>query len=215
MKKFLMFVIIGVIVFPLFAQEDWGSNRQFAITTNPSPLIIGMVLGGFGLNLGFEYAPIQQFAGKFNIQYVGFDPLKWGGVVFDGDDSVNTRLHLYMLRMNLEGRWYPQSRYVHGWFVLGGLQYHRLGASASVSLDDFSANEGAGFDTVGIVAGVGYKAIFGSGRAGFVFEPMLDITFPIFSDIPFRDMDVIARNMLGILLGVRGVRAGLLFGVAF
>jgi hypothetical protein len=231
MKKIIFFPMVVFLTVSAFAGEEWDGNRQIAVTMNPNPMTIGLLLGGFGINAGFEFAPVKWASLKANIYYIGFDPLKFVGepLVYedeygDGYDDgyeeeffLPTGSNISLFRVNLEGRWYPSGNYVSGLFVNGGLQFHRLSASASFSLSDAEMGKGmmgVYIDTWGVCAGVGYKAIFGKNRVGFVFEPVLDYAWVLHSDIPFKDLGS-GGSMLGWFLGAKGLRGTLMFGAAF
>jgi hypothetical protein len=222
MKKILFLLMFVFLSVSVFAKEDWEGSRQIAITMNPNSLVTGLILGGFGINAGVEFAPIRWVSVKANIYYIGFDPFKLiGEPLFDdvdGEEIFNPiGFNVSLFRANLEGRWYPLGGYVSGWFLNGGLQFHRISASTSFSVSE--ANLGKGkvgidIDTWGICVGGGYKAVIGKNRAGFVLEPMLDFTWPLRSDIPLNEMGI-EGNLLGWMLGVKGLRGSLMFGVAF
>jgi hypothetical protein len=225
MKKIIFFLMLVFLTVSVFAKERWEGDRQIAVTMNPGPLILGQILGGFGINAGFELAPVEWASLKANIYYIGFDPLKLIGepIDYDGEGMMQKiTSNVSLLRVNLEGRWYLSGNYVSGWFLNGGLQFHQLSASSSfplgdVTLDDTTVGKGKVgiyITTWGICIGGGYKAIFGKNRAGFVFEPVMDLTIPIYSDIPFGNMGF-EGDIIGWLLGIKGLRGGLMFGVAF
>jgi hypothetical protein len=219
MKKFLFFPMVAFLTVSIFAKEDWEGSRQTAITLNPNPLITGLLLGGAGINAGFEFAPISWASVKANIYYIGFDFLKFvGDPVFDDEEIIGPgSLNISLFRANLEGRWYPSGDYVSGLFLNGGLQFHRISASTSLPISDVNFGKSKTsiyIDTWGICFGGGYKAVVGKNRAGFIIEPMLDFTWPLRSDIPFDELGI-EGNFLGWLLGVKGLRGSLMFGVAF
>jgi hypothetical protein len=158
--------------------------------------------------------------------YSATDPIKaaadFGGVSLGGaGGSVSSDVST--LRFSLEGRWYPAQNYLHGFFLSLGLQYHQITGSVSLEIDydekSYDFNIKKGFNTYGLFAGLGYKAIYGKNRVAFSLEPVLDFAWPISSDIPFADMSddlgSLASFMVGTALGVRGPRFRLLFGVAF
>lgn len=211
MKKFMFFMIIVFLAAPLFSQESWEDNRRIAITLDPNPMIFGLLLGGFGVEAGLEYAFAQQFAVKGIVRYWGFDPIKWFG-----DDLDGVKSNFSVFRANAEGRWYPSQCYVHGFFLNTGLQYDLFSASGSYYANTGTrVSLGEGWNTLSIYGGLGYKAVFGKGRVAFIMEPTLDFIWPLYSDIPFSDMGTLAGNLVGWALGVKLVRAGLLFGIAF
>jgi hypothetical protein len=217
MKKITVFLLAMLIAIPVFADEDWEGDRTMAITMSPTPLIIGTVMGGFGINAGFEVSLLKWLSVKGNIYYIGFDPLQFAGfneIEIEGEGTYTSNVSLF--RANAEARYYPDGGYLKGWFLNGGVQFHRLSASARVTSDEMPgayAEAGIGFNTLGICAGTGYKLIFGKGRVGFVLEPSLDYTFPLFTEIP--QAGDFADVIVGSLLGTRGFRASLLFGAAF
>jgi len=216
MKKVLSFAVLAVILFamPVSAEEDRDeeNKRQMAITLSPNPLIIGLFLGGFGINAGFEFAPVSTAAVKANVFYIGFDPVKLIGL---NDDNLKSLA--YMLRVNMEARWYPMAQYVKGFFVNGGVQYHRLSLSAGVSFDTDEEKEsaGGGLNSISICSGLGYKVVIGKEQAGFVIEPNMEFAWDVYSDIPFQNMVPPVSYFLGNVLGIRGFRFNLLFGAAF
>ncbi|MDR0324451.1 MAG: hypothetical protein LBI12_08415 [Treponema sp.] len=198
MKKIFVFLVIILIAAPVFAQQ-----RHFAITISPSPIIYAPILGGIGIVAGVEFAPLKNFAVKGNFYYVGWD---FGKLI----DEAGVDADISMLRFSVEGRFYPSGNYVEGFFLNGGFQFHRLGASFSyegIKLSD-------GLNTYGVYGGAGYKLVFGRSRLGFVLEPTLDFIWPLKSDIPFKDMAA-GSNLFGWILGVKMFRGGLKLGLAF
>ena len=215
MKKILLLAAAFALAAPAFAQEGaherehWHDSRQMAITLNLTPLLIGALVDGFGMEAGFEFAPARFAAAKINVQYIGFG-LRRLGVMYD-DDSYGNGV-VSMLRVNLDGRWYPQGNFVRGWFVNGGLQFHRIAAPASLFDEDGTWGGNRGLNTFSVLAGVGYKLVFRSSqRAAFVLEPGLDFIWQVASQMPRVPGDF----LLGAILGTRGVRFNMLLGAAF
>ena len=201
--------MIVVLSVPVFAQDEWANNRRMAIHTNIAPLILGSLLGGFGVEAGFEYAPISSFSTKVNFSYTGFDPSRFDLVEVEHKAGF-TRLGLSLFRVNLEGRWYPQKHYLSGWFVGGNAQFYRILAipAAAFTIDDKEINNGI-VDTWSLFATVGYKVVFRSKqRAAFFIEPVLDLGWKIYSDLP-------DTPFLAWLLGGARVRFNLTLGAAF
>jgi len=214
-----MFLLISVIMLaaPVFAQEEregWDDNRRMALGMRISPLLMGSLLGGFGIDTGFEFAPVSIASVRANVRFLGFSPANFGFVSYDeenGTGSVNARLSL--LRLNLEGRWYPGGNYVQGWFLGGALQFQRIAASASLFVDDAELSGGIGMNTWSAFVGIGHKIVFRSSqRAAFMIEPILDLGWRLASDIPG---DVLAIPFTGWMMGTNGLRFSVLFGAAF
>jgi hypothetical protein len=114
-------------------------------------------------------------------------------------------------RVSLEGRWYPSSRrYARGFFTNGGFQFQRLDGAFSIDGKPYD-NE---YNALGFFLGLGYKAVIGRSRAGFVFEPTFDYVWPLYSKLLY-DLPPSAGNQVSWLLGIRGFRFGLNVGVAF
>jgi hypothetical protein len=208
MKKLFILLIIFMLTIPVFAQKAEPVNRHVAVSFNPIPLFTGVFLGGFGVDAGLEFAPIRNTSLKAGFFYLGFDPGKFNITNLEkGEISA--------IRVNAEARWYPEGKYVEGFFLNGGFQYHRLKAAFTLENGEKSATTGGELNTYGLYFGLGYKAVFGDSRAGFTLEPFLDFDWPIKSDIPFDEMDPISGNLLGWALGVKLFRFGLGFGIAF
>jgi len=217
MKKILLLMSIIVLAAPAFAQEEreeregWDGNRQMAVAIRISPLLVGSLLGGFGVDAGFEFAPLPNTSVRANVRYIGFSPLAFDFVSYE--DSVSGRARVSMLRFNLDWRWYPGRNYVKGWFLSSGLQFQRLAASASLIVGDEELAEGVGFNTLSTFAGLGHKIVFRSSqRAAFIMEPKLDIGWRIASNIPDA---VFSIPFTGWIMGTNGLRFSLLFGAAF
>ena len=204
MKRVLIFLAIIMIAVPVFAQNEWNGNRHFSINVNPSPFIYAPLMGGFGFSGGVEFAPLSFVSVKGNIYYIGYN---LGKYVDMADDS----LKLSMLRFSAEGRFYPSRNYVEGFFLNGGLQFHRIGAE--FKFDNVSI--AGGLNTYSVYGGLGYKIVVGKSRLGFAMEPYLDFIWPIYSDIPFELMDTKSSNLFGWMLGVKLFRAGFRMGIAF
>jgi len=145
------------------------------------------IIGGFGLDVGFEYAITPFASARLNVRYLVFG-------LFDEDTA-----RFSALRLALEGRWYPQGNAPQGWFVSGSAQF-------DIFFDPFHR-----FLSFSVFAGGGYKAIFGSGQRGaFVVEPRLDFGLPLFS--PFDSFEWSGYN---ILWGTGGPHLSVPIGVAF
>ena len=202
MKKICMFAFLAVMVTavaaPLFAQditepEIWTAQtpRRAAITLNTVPMVIGSLLGGFGIGTSFEYAFSSNASIRGGIYYVGFN------IGVSGNDY-----RFSLGRFNLDMRWYPSHRYVRGFFLSGGAQFHRIAGGAE------------SFNSVGVVTGLGHKAAFGGqNRTLFFIEPSVDIVWSVYSQL--LPDDPLAAGFLGTLLGIRGPRFNLAFGLAF
>jgi hypothetical protein len=217
MKKVFVLLAVFMIVSPVFAQRsamegldglgESSVDRQFAVLLNPLPLVIGLVAGGFGFEMGVEYAPVEMASVKASVYYFGFDPTKF----FAAEQTSGAKADLSLFRVSLEGRWYPAEQYVKGFFLNTGFYYHQV--SADVKYE--GANFGAGLGTWGIYIGLGTKKISGNGRVAFSFEPTVDLTWPLSSEIPFDQMGTFAGNFVGWALGVKLIRFGWRMGVAF
>jgi len=207
--------VIVLLAAPAFAQEErerWDGNRQMAVAMRVSPLLIGSLLGGFGIDAGFEFAPLQAASVRANVRYVGFSPFIFDFVYYE-EDAGSARARLSMLRFNLEGRWYPGRNYVQGWFLSGALQFQRLMASGSIFVDDTELSEGIGMNTWSAFAGLGYKIVFRSSqRAAFIMEPAIDVGWRLASEIPH---EVLSIPFTGWMMGTNGLRFSLLLGAAF
>jgi len=206
MKKLFLLTTIVAFAVPAFAgeaRERWEGDRRMAVTTSITPLVVGAFSGGFGVDVGFEYAFTRSLSAKVNFRFINLDPFNFDFV--DSEDSFRPRAS--QLRFNLEGRWYPQENFVQGLFLKGNLQFQRLSSSGSLSWDDEEMD--TLINTFSAFAGLGYKAVFGSTRRhAFVMEPILDVGWRVVSDWAFVPP-------LGYILGTAGVRFRLLFGVAF
>ena len=216
-KAFFLSMIIAILAAAgLSAQTAWEGNRRMAVMINPIPLVLGTAIGGFGLEAGFEYAPAPQFSVKTGVYYMGYFYNLYDYTTANGGNSSTG---MYTMRVSLEGRWYPNEDSVHGLFLNGGFQYHRLGGSYSITVYDYggqetSTGQSQGYNTYCIYLGVGYKAIFGKNRAGFAMEPTLDFVGPLYSEIPFGG-DLASNNLAGWVLGIKMFRLGIAFGAAF
>lgn len=206
MKKLLLPIALIAFALPAFAEEEregWDGDRRMAITTSLTPLILGATLGGFGADVGFEYALTQSISMKINVRYISIDPLRFDAV--NADDGFRPMASQF--RLNLEGRWYPQRNFVQGWFINGNLQYQRLFATSSLTVDDEEMD--TLINTFSAFVGFGYKVVFRSSqRPALVMEPLLDVGWKIASDgaiVP----------PLNQVLGAGGVRFRLLFGASF
>jgi len=185
-----------------------------AVAARISPLLLGSLLNGFGVDAGFEFAPVPLASVRANIRYLGFSPANFGFVSYDEEDGTNSaNARLSLIRFNLEGRWYPGGNYVQGWFLSGGLQFQRFAASASLFVDDAELSGGIGMNTWSAFVGLGHKFVFRSQhRAAFMIEPILDLGWRLASDIP---SEVFAVPFTGWAMGANGLRFSVLFGVAF
>lgn len=197
-KPLLLTVALAALALPAFA---WDGNRRMAVTMSVvhplltealvNPLFSEGVRPNFGIDIGFEYAPIPHVSSKVNFRFIApGSPWVWSG----------------SMRVSLEGRWYPQGNYVQGWFASGSIQFQRSPRlRGRLDLHTFS-----------FFIGGGYKAVFNGGkRAAFVMEPRLDfgreITGRVANYYRFFDMDVFDLWEAGIY----GPRFRLPVGVAF
>jgi len=205
MKKLFLATTLIALAIPAFGQEGserWDGDRRMAITANLTPILVGAFTGGFGMGAGFEFAPGPSASARLNLYYIGFDSALMGEEGGDG---------LHLLRLNLDGRWYPQNVYARGWFLNGGLQYHAIIAPQvfwGVNGEDLSGT----MNTWSVMAGVGYKFVARSTqRVAFVIEPKLDFVWAVHSDIPRMPGDFALR----MILGTGGPRFSLMMGAAF
>ena len=220
MKKVIVLFVIVLLAAPVFAQQSWQGNRQFAVNVSFMPMVEGISLGGFGFEGAAEFAPIRPFSVRASFRYVGFDAFKQLKDTLDYFTDIKSSLDIYHLRFALEGRWYPSKKYIHGFFLNGGFQFDRLSLSAQFKYEKVSIGVGGGLNTYGLLAGLGYKGVFGSSRVAFSIEPAINFVWPLSSDIPFKEISDAsggagASAVLGWMLGMKLVRAGLRFGVAF
>jgi hypothetical protein len=191
MKKIIFLSVIILLTVPAFSQDERDDGKEYfqqAITADIIHTLLGFFQSGGGGSIGYEYAPVQPAAVKASLCFLYSEPrAKQGG---------------YFFMVNMEGRWYPMQRYVHGFFINGGYQFQRFSASL------FHANT-AIYNHV-IHAGLGYKVIFTKDLNGFVLEPFFNYILPVSSDIPPGSLTAPERW----LLGTGGFRAGLSLGTA-
>ena len=214
MKKLLFAALFIAAALPTFAQQhrsDWEDDRRMTVTTNLFPLVTGAFLTGFGMEAGFEYAPVASASIKPSVRVITFNPVGFSGIDIDIDAPS---VRFWLLRASLEGRWYPQNKYAKGWFLGGSLQFQTIGANASFNLDDEAISASQWFNMLSLFARAGYKVVFPStSRVAFVMEPQVDLGWVLYSDIP--RMPGVVDSTLHWFLGASLVRTSLLFGVAF
>jgi hypothetical protein len=211
MKRTLTLAItIAALSVSAFGQEvpdTWNGNRRMAVTLDPSPLVFASFLGGFGIEAGFEYALAQSASLKVNSQFATIRLTESADSAPDID-----ALRAWLLRVNLEGRWYPQGMFVQGWFFSGNLQFQTATASFSMFDTGERVMDSASRYALSFFPGFGYKLVFGSNRrTSFALEANGSVGFRIVSNIP----DFPAGFFEAWLLGAAGPRASLLLGVAF
>jgi hypothetical protein len=205
MKKSLLFLLAALIVVPAFGSDNWDGKRRSAITLDLAPLFVSTFTGGVGISVGYEYAPFNQFGIKLNGHFFSIDD---PSELVDGAhaDSILTSF-----RLSLEGRWYFSSRrYARGLFTNGGFQFQRLDGTFSIDGKQY----GDGYNALGFILGLGYKAVIGRNRSAFVLEPTFDYVWPLYSKLIY-DLNPSTANNVSWLLGIRGFRFGLNVGVAF
>jgi hypothetical protein len=104
-KKIAVLLLVLMTAVPVFARDNGDGEKKIAITMNPGPLIIGTILGGFGMNIGVETAILKWLSVKGNLYYIGFDPIKFAG--YDEIDGAGYSSNVSLFRANAEVRWYP------------------------------------------------------------------------------------------------------------
>jgi hypothetical protein len=206
-----------MIVAPSFALED--QVQRFAITIDPTPLIYGSILGGFGIAGSFEYAPIPNASGKVNVFYVG---AKMNHTVYteyeDEDssepesDSAGTSLDFSFLKFTLEGRFYPVHAAPRGLFLGGGYGFNKISASFFSDWADQGKIGGSLYFHT-LFLNIGYKVCFGrEPRVPLFIEPSLSYNFLLNSSLgKIEEQD----PFLSLFLGAKGAAIGLTIGVAF
>jgi len=159
-----------------------------ALTVSVTVPIIAIVSGGFGMEVGFEYAITPSASARLSARYMGFR----------GDGEM-----LSMFRIALEGRWYPQGNALQGWFVSGSAQ---MDAISPFGDNDFEGSR------ISVFAGGGYKAVFeGSQSPAFFVEPRLDFGLPL-NLLVSGDF---SWWLAYLLLGMGGPRFSVPIGVTF
>jgi len=211
MKKIIsLAVAITALSVSAFGQEGlntWNGNRRMAATINPGPLVLMSVLNGFGIDVGFEYATSQSVSVKANSR---FATVRFSDTL--ADSETTDELKAWLLRVGLEGRWYPQGAFVQGWFFSGNLQFQNAtGSLSGLSLGEM-VSESATRYALSFFPGIGYKLVFKSNqRTSFALELTGDIGFMILhNNTPGPEGWPEAW-----LLGTAGPRAALLLGAAF
>jgi len=166
-----------------------------AVTTSVvHPLGFGIGMGGFGFDVGFEFAFDREFSTRFGLRYLAFP-----------DPDTGDRFSLF--RLSWDGRLYPQGNYLRGWFISIGTQFQSTSETSP-------AGEAMRANTVSFFAGGGYKAIFGAGQTGpaFVLEPTLDVGWRI---SPYLFGADALSSTDGWIRGTNGPRFRLPVGMAF
>lgn len=150
-RKIFLLIALFVVAIPAFARDGWDDNRRMAVTVRiVTPLFWAIILDGFALDVGFEYAPIRRASIRGNFRLIAFEEMG---------------ARLWRPRFNLDGRWYPQGNYLRGAFLGAGLQFNVWDRSS------LSAFASAGYKAV---FGSNER------RAAFVLEPALKFGWLLF-----------------------------------
>jgi hypothetical protein len=199
MKKIYLFALVAMMISARsFAQEE--QVQHFALTIDPIPLLVGPVLGGFGIAGSFEFAPLSRVSARTNIYYLG-------AKLTSADEYEGTDVKFSFFRFTLEGRFYPFSLAPRGFFLGGGYGFNTVSGSARVKSEGESNSGSLNFHT--LFLDLGYKICFGSeNRAPIFIEPSLGYNFLLGSSV---ELD----PAVALLLGAAGTSIGLTIGVAF
>jgi len=185
-KTFLLFALFAAAA-PAFAADGGSGHRRMAVTMYVNALA-PMLDRGFGMGLGFEFAPIPYASVRVGVTCLAFSTAA-------------------ILRFNLNGRWYPQGN-ASGWFFSYGLQFQRSSLTPPRA-DDGETRARDWWGALSAFFGAGNKIVFeNERRAAFAMDPTLDWGFRLGG----RDAEGRLDNWL---IGVSGPQFRLPVGVAF
>jgi hypothetical protein len=232
-KLFTFLIILSIIVIPAFAQNNnqtanGENNRRAAVTINPNTFILAASNDGGGISMGLELALSSQFSAKVQGYFVALEPSSFYNFYYD---TVKSDPPTLSYRFSLEGRWYPlEQAPIEGLFTYFGAQYQAIEGKLTREGYEYPSIEGdldlapatspvykevtknISEDTLGLFFGVGYKFIFGKNRRGFVIEPVVDYIYSIHFNKPDDYKEYLSNYQM---LGMRGFRSTVFFGMAF
>jgi hypothetical protein len=208
MKKMMsVFILIALIGIPSFAQEDESWHR-YAVTFDPLPLILGTMLGGFGIGASFEFLPVSMVSARARVNYLGVKISRY---------TVDEDIAWSHLDIAGEGRFYPFKTGLGGLFLGAGLAYMRIGGSATFSLEDESESTRESINALSIFGNVGYKLIIGNKitKPGSLFVELAVVyRHYLFPDIDWEDYWALDTYFWAVGLK-NGAGYALTMGVAF
>ena len=182
-----------------------------AVTMNPFPLIITPLdshHSGLGIGFGLEYAFLDSFSARFAVSYASLD-LDQAKLLNLEDDEAQASI----VNISLEGRWYPQQRFVEGWFFSAGFSFQLASPEAIPIMEGAHVDLGEEWvHTLSVFPGLGYKWIFRSfSRVGLSVEAMTDLGFTVLSNAPRAYLELPSSWQMGMT----GTRVGIVFGVSW
>jgi hypothetical protein len=119
------------------------SGPQNAVALDILPASMGLILGGFWVNLSFERAFSDNFSGILKFGYI------------DLNYTLGTTARITGIYPGIEGRYYFSSTALTGFFSGIGVSYNIYSTATLVDLD------------------IGYKWVIGGPASGFLIEPFV------------------------------------------
>ncbi|MDR0909158.1 MAG: hypothetical protein LBM77_05270 [Spirochaetaceae bacterium] len=208
MKKIVCLVCLAFCLLsfstPLYSLDFGDDERLYSMAANIDPiwLFAGAFTMGFGIEGGFEYAPLPWLSARVNGGYFGTD---LGGLM--GSD-----FKIGFAVADADVRYYPVAEYVEGFFINAGARYMQLwGNILQLKLHDVNLSMFA-FKT-----GIGYKILTGRGKIVFFIEPAFWWNFMIPSDKIKKDFGetVSQFSLNSVIFGINGPAMSLAMGLCF
>jgi hypothetical protein len=153
--------ILGLFLTAFLAVSSFGQEIPNAIFVDFGSTILGVLIGGFGVGLGYEHGLTDNFSTLINASYIG--------TTIKGQGLYDTEF--LGISAGLQARYYPLGSSIRRWFVgiLGNYSYFSITYGDKIESNVFEAG-----------ALSGWKFVFES--SGFFLEPGLGYTL-VFQDI--------------------------------
>jgi hypothetical protein len=157
--------VLGLFFAAFLSVSTFAQEVPNAVFVDFGSTIVGVLLGGFGIGLGYERGIADNLSAIITAGYIGYKIEKSTVIVNDTEYlGVSGGVHL---------RYYPLSEAVKRWFIDIGGTYSYM----EITFDGIKAES----NVVEVAALTGWKFVFGE-SGGFFLEPGLGYRF-IFGDI--------------------------------
>ncbi|MDR2803505.1 MAG: hypothetical protein LBB22_04350 [Treponema sp.] len=180
--------VFAIVLTAILSVQSFAQEIPNAVFVDFGTTISGVLLGGFGIGLGYERGLSDYISVMISAAYIGF--------VLEGEtfgsytrpDTIYTGISV-----GAHARVYPLADVVRRWFIDVGGNYSHITIEFGDKADS---------DLFEIGAVTGWKFVFGD-SSGFFLEPGLGYTF-VFGDIntPLGSADIPATDGFRLWLGL-------------
>jgi len=144
MKKVLLVLVLALLILP----NIFGQDREHTIYADFFPMVNGIVSGGIGLGIGYDYDINKYFA--------------IGGYI----NFVSNFANMLSYNLILNGKYYPIKTGIGSPYIDLGLGYRRRKSDYNGSTDDIHCLLGSSH--------IGWKFIF---KNGLILDPAFGVRY--------------------------------------